>query len=249
MNWRALLFVSACALSASAKPMAPPPKPPPAQPPPPLAMLPSIGRVKVTLAKPQVVITEDILLPRGEWKGENLDFWVAFGAPGPPRAIDAHLLPVADGALEPSDTDLGDVLATDREPQRPVSAHPLLGKDKMAGVVVHVKKDAFTKALAPGNMAALRLRIALDLPSDDPSAQKSLVVRLGSSRGTPLTLGRIVFGIPKLTKAEAHLCGPEADPHPLAFSPKLEATDPRIAPVLATRHASDDLCLKFAFGD
>lgn len=249
MKGRTLALCMLCASAASAKPAPPPPPRPAAVPPPPLGMLPSIGRVKVTLSKPQVVITEDILLPRGEWRGESLDFWVAFGAPGTPRAIDAHLLAVPDGALEASDTEVGDALTTDREPRRPVSAHPLLGKDTMAGVVVHVKKDVLTKALEAGNMAALRLRTALDIPADDPSGQKSLVVRLGASRGTPLTLGRIVFGIPKLTKADAHLCGAEADTHPLAFTPRMDASEPKIAPVLSTRHASDDLCLRFASTD
>ncbi len=249
MKCRTLAFCMLCTGVAAAKPLPPPPPKPAAVAPPPLAMLPSIGRVKVTLSKPQVVITEDILLPRGEWKGESLDFWVAFGAPGTPRAIDAHLLAVPDGALEASDTEPGETLTTEREPRRPVSAHPLLGKDTMAGVVVHVKKDLFSKALEPGNMAALRIRTALDIPADDPSGQKSLVVRLGASRGTPLTLGRIVFGIPKLTKAEAHLCGTDADPHPLAFTPRMESTEPKIAPVLSTRRTTDDLCLRFAFTD
>lgn len=231
--------------TAAAKPPAPrtPPPPPPAAP---LAMLPSVARIKVTTAGGQLVVTEDLTLPRGEWKGEPIDLWVSFGAPGVPKAMDAHLLAIADGALEAPDLEAGDALAMDRAPRRPATANPLLGRDSMAGVVVHLKKDQLAKAFGPSNMAALRLRTALDLPEDDPSGQKSVLVRLGASRGTPLTLARVVFAIPKLTKAEVHLCGADADSHALAFSPRLPSTEPRIAPVLATRHGTDDLCIRFA---
>jgi hypothetical protein len=118
----------------------------------------------------------------------------------------------------------------------------------MAGIVVHVKKEPLAKALAPGNMAALRVRTVLDLPEEDASGGRSVLVRLGASRGTPLTLGRLVV-VPSgvtLTKADARLCGADADTHPLALSgaPRDPAESP-IAPVLAVRHATDDLCLRF----
>ncbi len=211
-------------------------------------MLPSIPRVKVTLAKDQVVVVEEVNLPRGEWRGEPMDVYVAFGAPGAPRAIDAHLVPVADGALEPDDADAGESLASERAPRRPATAHPLLGRDSMAGIVVHIDPRSMTRALAPGSMAALRVRTALDLPEEDPSGGRSVLVRLGASRGTPLTLGRVVVAARghALARAEARLCGPEADPHPLAVTPRTPSPsqEPPVAPVLAVRHASDDLCVR-----
>lgn len=227
----------------------------PTAPEPALPMLPSVSRIKVVVGKAQIIVVEDVALPRGEWRGEALDLYVAFGAPGAPRAIDAHLLPVADGALEPPEDAAGEALQTDRAPRRPPSVHPLLGRDTMAGIVVHVTKDALTKALAPGGMAALRLRTAIDLPPEEEAAgARSVVVRLGASRGTPLTLGRVVVthaaGAAPVTSAEARLCGPEADGHPLAVHLRPRAADakpsePRIAPVLAVRHPTDDLCLRF----
>ncbi|CAN5904301.1 hypothetical protein BH11MYX4_BH11MYX4_17340 [soil metagenome] len=80
-----------------------------------------------------------------------------------------------------------------------------------------------------------------------------MLVRLGSSRGTPLTLGRITLiakpGGPSPTRAEARLCGAEADPSPLAITLVPRSTQapptPPIAPVLAVRHATDDLCVRF----
>jgi hypothetical protein len=232
---RAGLLAAVVVLAAPAAKPAPPLAP--------LAMLPSVARVRVVVGKTELETIEEVNLPRGDWHGEPLDFYVAFGAPGPPRAIDVHLVPVGDGSLEPADDEAGEVLATDRAPRRPASAHPLLGRDTMAGIVVHVKPELFTKALAPGSMAALRIRTAIALPEDDPSGGKSVLVRLGSSRGQPLTLGRIV--VHRAGRADAHLCGPDADTHALAVGgvPKPADSD-AIAPVLALRHASDDLCVR-----
>ncbi len=267
----AIALVSSIALLSSAAAWAAPPKPapashaaprpapaPPAPPPPPLAMLPSIARVKIEVLKTQLLVTQEINLPRGEWKGEPLDFYAAFGAPGAPRAIDAHLLAVADGALEPEDDDVGEALLVDRAAHRPVSAHALIGRDTMAGVVIHAKRESLVKAFGPGNMAALRIRTALDLPEEDAGGARGVVVRLGASRGTPLTLGRLTLlsrpGAGTPLRAEARLCGPDAATPPLAIAlvPRLVApvappapTTPAIAPVLAVRHASDDLCIRF----
>lgn len=190
-------------------------------------------------------MVEEVLVPKGDWKGDALDFYVAFGGPGVPRAFDAHLVPVADGALEPNDDDAGEALAFERAPRRPPTAHALLGKDVMAGVVLHVKKESLAKAFTPGAMAALRLRTVLEMPEDDPSGGKSVLVRLGASRGTPLALGRIA--VTSTARAEARLCGPDADPTPLAIVPRPQTTPstPRIAPILAVRHATDDLCVRF----
>lgn len=245
----ALATLATAAAGAPPRPHAPPP--PPLVP---LPFLPSIPRVRVELVKGQVVVVEEINLPRGEWKGEPLDFYVAFGAPGVPRAIDAQLVAVGDGSLEPEDSDAGEVLTLDRAPRRPPSAHPLLGRDTMAGVVVHVTREAFTRALVPGNMAALRVRSALDLPDEDASGARGVVVRLGASRGTPLTLGRITIaakaGAVGPLRAEAHLCGPSAEDKPLALAllPRPATSAPAstsIAPVLAVRHTTDDLCVRF----
>jgi hypothetical protein len=109
----------------------------------------------------------------------------------------------------------------------------------------------------------LRLRTVLEAGEPDASGASGVVVRLGASRGTPLTLGRIALmgapGAPPIARGEARLCGPEADGHPLAVGivpkPKpapppqvrepSDRPEPPIAPVLAVRHASDDLCLRY----
>ena len=229
----------------------------PAAPLTPLPMLPSIARIRIDVLKTQVLIVHEVNLPRGEWKNDALDFYVAFGAPGAPRAIDAQLVALGDGVLEPDDADAGEALPLERAPHRPASAHPLLGKDAMAGIVIHVKRESLARALAPGNMATLRIRTALDLPEEDASGARGVVARLGASRGTPLTLGRLMLsakaGGGPVARVDAHLCGPDAETAQLAIAvtprpppaPTTSPPTPPIAPVLAVRHAADDLCVRF----
>ena len=82
-------------------------------------------------------------------------------------------------------------------------------------------------------MAALRIRSALDLPEEDAAGGHGVVVRLGASRGTPLTLGRVSLvakpGAALPSRGEARLCGPDADPNPLA-----NALIPKPAPPAAS---------------
>jgi hypothetical protein len=108
-------------------------------------------------------------------------------------------------------------------------------------------------------MAVLRLRSLLVLPAEDARSGREVVARLGSARGTPLTLGTVQVDSSDesvhLSGASAHLCGPDADPWPLAVAlvPRASpapapSSPPPIAPVLAVRHASDDLCVRFWTG-
>jgi hypothetical protein len=203
-------------------------------------MLPSVGRVRLEIAREHVVAIQEIHLPRGDWTSGNLDLYVAFGAPGVPRAIDAHLVPVR--ATDANLDEAGEVLRLEKAPHRPVSAQPLIGKPNMAGVIVHVPEHLLRRALAPADRAALRLRSLLDMPAGSAGARE-VMVRLGASGGLPLTLARIeVTGV---ASAEATLCGPEADPYPLAIVMTPRQTGKRIVPAMATRHASDDLCVRF----
>src|SRR5690606_38042393 len=134
------------------------------KPPPPLAplpMTPSVARVTVTARGGSLVVVEDVTLPRGAWEDGPIDFHVAFGAPGTPQAIDAQLVPLDDGELEATDDARGEALTLERVPRCPPTAYALLGRDRMAGVVVHLGRDALARAFEPGKMAVLRIRTAL----------------------------------------------------------------------------------------
>jgi hypothetical protein len=218
-------------------------------------MLPSVGRVALELRGDELLMTEDIALPRGDYKNGDLALYVAFGAPGVPQAVDAHLLPVEDGELGADPSAAGERLAIEFAPRAPVSSNPLVGPASMAGFVVHVREAAMTKALAPGNMATLRLRSLLPMPPVDHTGTRSVIVRLGAPVKEPMPIGRIEIDAKKnaLEGATAQLCGPDADSYPLTVwrtgtpATRVESKETRaaIAPVLAVRHASDSLCLAF----
>jgi hypothetical protein len=257
----ARMMLLAVGLFVPHPPKAPPPKHPaaPKAPPPkpakPLAMLPSVGRVTLELRGDQIVVTEDIALPRGDYKSGDLELYVAFGAPGVPQAVDAHLLPVEDGELGADPSGAGDRLTVDFVPHAPVSANALVGSASMAGFVVHLREATFVKALAPGNMAMLRIRSLLAMPALDHAGSRSVIVRLGAPTKEPMPIGRIEIDPKKssLEAATAQLCGPDAESYPLtvwklgATPVRMESKEPRapIAPVLAVRHATDSLCLTF----
>jgi hypothetical protein len=225
------------------------------QSPPALGALPSIPRVRIEVAGDHVVVTEEVDLPRGDWRAGDLSFYVAFGGPGAPGAFDAHLLAVPDGALEPLATEVGERLVTERAPRRPSMVHELIGAEDMAGMVVRVPEATLRRALAPGGMAALRLRTLLAMPAGSAHSGRDVLVRLGHTRSTPLTLGRVQVASVEganVTRAEAHLCGASADPWPLAVAieprpivPAPVGAQAPIAPVLAVRNPDDDLCVRF----
>jgi hypothetical protein len=225
------------------------------RPAPPLAMLPNVARVRIEAARDRVVVTQEVNLPRGDWKAGDIDLYAAFGAPGTPDAFDARIVAVPDGATESRPEDTGDAVPSERAPRRPVSAQLLLGRAQMAGMIIHVKDAALRRAIAPGGLAALRLRSLLSPPSEDAKGMRELVVRLGIATGTPLTLGKIqIVSLeprPWIARAEAQLCGPEADGWPLdiAVTPKptndVPASKGPIAPSMAVRHANDDLCVRW----
>ena len=219
----------------------------------PLPFLPSIARVKVAVTKDRVVVTHSVTLPRGDWKSGDLDLYVAHGAPGAPLALDAKLFKVEDGDLESREIEGGESVTYERAPFRPPSAHALLGRSKMAGVIVHVKESSFRTASEQG-MAELRIRALYTLPPEDAENGREVRIRLGTPGGTPLTLGRVQVTATDreapVTRAEARLCGPEADTKLLAvtLTPRpakpVPPSEPPIAPVLSVRHATDDLCVR-----
>jgi hypothetical protein len=180
-------------------------------------------------------------------------------------AIDARLVAAAPDAGDVR-TEGGEAVAVEQAVRRFPSAQLLLGRPQMAGVVLHVKEAELRRAYATSDLAALRIRSLLPPPAADPHGARDLVVRLGIAGDVPLTLERIqvvsLEGRPWITRADASLCGPDADPVPLAVSligraaeapDGGAATDPApsvgpIVPSMAVRHASDDLCIRW-WGD
>jgi hypothetical protein len=221
-------------------------------------MLPRIARVRVEAARDRVVVDEDVELPRGEWQSGGFDVFAAFGAPGTPIAIDARLLssPSAGAA---SAEEPGEALGTEPAVRGERSAPVQIGSLHMAGFLVHLKDAPLRRAYERGDVATLRLRSLLSPPISGSDGARDVVVRLGAAEGNPLTLGRVEVRTldprARVTRAEATLCGPGADDWPLAVdvAPTAGRASPRpgrgpIAPELAVRHASDDLCVRWWVG-
>jgi hypothetical protein len=237
-----------------------PVRPPPwTRPAPPLPMLPSVGRVRVEVGRDRLLIVEDVHLPRGDWESGDLDLYVAFGAPGAPIAIDARLIAATPAVVEPRPEDTGERIGADLSAERGPGAQPLLGPPQMAGIVVHVKEAQLRRAYGASDLAILRIRSLLRTPATDASGGQDVVVRLGAPGGTPMTLGRIqVVSLephPWISRAEANLCGPDADVWPLSVtvSPRpversVASRADTIAPPMAVRHDRDDLCIRWWTG-
>jgi hypothetical protein len=223
-----------------------------------LPLLPRVARVRVEAARDRVVLVEEVNLARSDWQAGSLDLYVAFGAPGTPLAMEARLIPVAPGTLDARLDDQGEVVPLEPAVRRAPGATPLLGKPQMAGVIVHIRESALSRALASGNVAALRIRSLLRAPSAGAGGARTLVVRLGIVSGLPMALGRIqvvsMEGEPWITRAAGSLCGPDADPWPLSTTLLPRAASrradepPAIAPEMAVRHATDDLCIRWWAG-
>lgn len=217
--------------------------------PPPLFALPVIARVQVDVSKERVVVVHDVVIARGEWPGGDVDLWVSFG-PTMPRALDAHLLSVHPGAFAPNPADAGEPIAIDQAARRPPRAYALLGRSAMAGAVLHVREPAFRRAVAASGLLAVRIRQVLAPPAADAQNAREIVVRLGMESGPPLTIRHISLTAEPdfVTSASAQLCGPNADPYILGFQSAphgAHLTPFAIDPQNATRHASDDLCVRY----
>jgi hypothetical protein len=220
-----------------------------------LPVLASVGRVRVEAARDHTVVVEDIHLPAGEWRPGGAEFYVAFGAPGTPLAVDARLVPGPESSGETRAEDAGEALTVEPAVRRGPRAVALLGKAQMAGVVVRATDGQLRRAYASSDLVVLRIRSLLPAIAPDPDGARGVVVRLGAPGGLPLTLSRVQLVALEspgwITRAQASLCGPDADTWPLTVTvlPKAAApaAEPRnaIPPDLSVRHASDDLCVRW----
>jgi hypothetical protein len=237
----------ALALAAAllAAPKAPPPPPPP---PPPLPWLPVVARVRVEVGIDHLLVVHVVRFARGEWSAGDVDLHVAFGAPGVPRAVDARLAALPESATEPRPGDAMEPVPSEPSARRSGRARAFLGPETMAGVVLHLREPALRRAFSGSGTAALQIRTLLPLPAPVAGARE-IVVRLGVPGGTPAALDAIELAVRDARvgslRAQASLCGPEADPHPLAVHGAGARPDPgAIAPLHAVRRGTDDLCVR-----
>jgi hypothetical protein len=221
-------------------------------PPPVLPSLPVITRARVEVTRDAVVVIEDVTFARGEWSSGDYDLFIAFGAPGVPQAFDAHLLATpADAFGAPLDQP-GEALPSDRAPRKPDRATTLLGSPHMAGEVVHAREVALRRGFSASGVVTLRVRSLIATPPADANGTREVLVRLGSLPSNPLALASVELASKdstvRLESAEAKLCGPDADPYPIAVTstPTLPRVPPwPVSPLGVVRRATDDLCVRW----
>jgi len=226
------------------------------QPPRPLPAPPTLSLVRIETARDHVLVIQDVMLGRGDWLAGDIDAFIAFGAPGTPRAVDAQLYVADNPSDDVTRPSTSEAILVTRAFQRPQSARLLLGASSMSGAVLHLREAAFRRATERTGVARVRIRTLIDLPGADVRTGRELLIRLGSHGGEPDALGSIEVtaddASPQIVRAEAHLCGPDADTFPLsvhvsagASSAPHAAASTSIAPVSSVRHASDSLCVRF----
>lgn len=218
-----------------------------------------ISKVEIVLRPEGALVVQDVTLARPPASRGSLSLYVAFGGPGAPRAVDAQIAALPEGVLELDSAANGTALAVTPRASQAAGDVTLLGRSSMAGFAVQLPERTFREATRASSFAVLRLRTLLAVPfregesAGDRRAGEALV-RLESPSAVPIALGRIVVrteGGLALREAQASLCGPDASPFPLAvavrgaadLAPPPPAT--RIAPLLAVRHATDALCVRW----
>ena len=176
----------------------------------PLPFLPRIARVRLEVGHDSVLQIIDIELDHDAYVKGDRKFWVSFGAPGVPKAVDAHLLSGQESGQE-ADANWasnGDEIPFEAKPTRPRSANALLGPDRTSGLVFAVKEAPLQAAFAKAPTATLRLRALLPTPDVDGAGQQGVVVRLGTEDAS-YTRGRIEVvgrGGVRIPRADAKIC-------------------------------------------
>ncbi len=213
------------------------------RPSPPLPMLVGIENVQLSVGANYVLVTTDLTIPKEDLGPGDLRLFVAFGAPGAPRAFEAKLLDLSQRTpKEPTS------LALERVPSCPAHARVVLGRPRMAGMVITLRREHLKTAWSNQNLAIVRLRAVLTPPAHEVDGGHEVLVRLGAPEQLPITVRSISIEpsgtSSTVTKARAQLCGQGADSVPLTVQGASDS-QPTLAPILAVRHEDDDLCVRY----
>jgi len=207
-----------------------------------------IGHIDVIFRRNAALVTTDLVFTRGSFHLENLDVFLAYGAPGIPRAFEARLLPVPEGYFLPSESESSAVsLRTEHVTHAPSQTAFGLGPRPQAGQLVHLPSHLVADGLKPTGAAALRWRTVHTVVGDEASA--SLVIRVSSPAGVaPYPVGQITLrgeGV-SLVNPSASWCGPQGDGAELALvgSPSPPSA---LSPLRAPRSPNDELCVRTTF--
>ncbi|MCU0682372.1 MAG: hypothetical protein MUF34_08975 [Polyangiaceae bacterium] len=245
----ALVLLGASFALVAAPALAAGPKAPAKGPPPGAPEHLAVARVEVLFRRDAALVTTELTFARSPaYRGAELAAFVAYGAPGLPRAFEARLLPVERGRFSPSDGEAGEALTGTHATHAPDGVALSLGGPNRAGQALRLPAASLQRAFEPSGLAALRLR-AVHLLREG-STRASLVVRLGAPPGaSPYPLGEISLrgdGV-ALRNPSAALCRPAGADLVLALSGAPPPPGALAAP-RAPRLAGDELCVSAEFG-
>ncbi len=216
------LKVPAPTASGSSAPVQP--EPPDA---PPRAL--AVSRVELIQKRGQILVITDLSFEKTD-RPRDWELFLAYGAPGMPRAFEAELVPVAPDALFARAEAHGAPLVTTHVPAAPSDAEAAIGPREAAGQVVRIPREPGT-----GRFFVIRVRALHAIPAR--AVEPSVLVRI-SHDGSTLPLGPLFVrrDDPK-TVAVANLCGGPR----LAIVGEPGGTSPLVAP----RQPADELCVRF----
>ncbi len=220
--------------------------PPP--PPPPPVVLPGcalIPRVDIELRKDAALVSMELTVCQGKSIGDSFDAHVAFGAPGVPRAFDAHLLPVHPGFFSANPEDQGAPLsASPTQEAAPTSAW-FFGSASEAGMTLHIDGTLLQHAWLENGLASIRLREVIAIPAS-AQAKPSLAIPLAWSHEGPFPLGTVHLSGEGLAadKVQASLCGINVEEIPLVWISSRGEAALGVPPLQAPRSTLDYLCLR-----
>ncbi len=203
-----------------------------------------ISRVRVEVRGQRALVTTDVLIAADVARVTALRAFVAYGVPGPPLATDAALVAVPAGRLSAPADARGRRLELHAALHAPADAALVVGPADMAGSTTTIPTDALRAAIAESGAATLRLRAVHPLSAVHDGGAHDLLLRLGARQGVPFILGAVEIDGAKLARREAWLCGPHADPTPLAVLPRRSGDRTALAPALAARAPDDALCVR-----
>ncbi|MFO0671872.1 MAG: hypothetical protein U0235_19990 [Polyangiaceae bacterium] len=215
-----------------------------------------VGRVRLELTKKQALIVADVNVARGgsvggggEDAADETDLFFAFGAPGAPRAVEAWLVPVAAGALEPGAGERGASLAWSYAREAPAWRFP-------SSVA---RRWPVSSCTCPGHRSRALSRRAAWRPfasapwarSHPRQAAREWVIRLGDGAGGRSSSvasrsrrpRRGSWSAPRRGSV-ARACSASAS-RSASSRRRVRAREPGLpAPVLSSRKAGEDLCIR-----
>jgi hypothetical protein len=199
----------------------------------------AVPRIDVLFSARGTLVTTVVTFGRGTPKGPY-DVFVAYGAPGIPKAFDAELVPLDPGRFVPEERAHGERLSANHRLSAGDPVALALGSVSSAGQRIAIPDALLDAAVrGPSGLCALRIRA---LHEDiEAGGFRSVLIRIAPERGPAPPLGSVhVRSDAEDARTSASLCRPGAPEVRLALS----STDDAPPPARAPRTPGESLCVR-----